>query len=233
MPVNSKHLDGKEQVHPDPADLLTQVPLFTGLCAEELRDIGAHAVLKSYRKHTVVVEKGDESSSLYVLVSGKVKVYVADEEGKELVLTVLDSHAHFGELALLGETPRTASVMTLEDSRFLLISKSDFIACLSGHPDVAFHIIQHLVERVRLLTERVAALGLMDVYGRVVAELRERAREENGRLITGRLTQQELAQVVGSSREMVSRIFKELRQGGYIEIEHKRIIINRPLPDRW
>lgn len=213
--------------------LLEGVPLFSGLSSEELQLIEAVATRKTYRKNTVVMERGDESTSLYVLLSGKAKVFVSDEDGKELVLNLLEPGAHLGELSLLGAACRTASVMTCEDSRFLIISKQDFVSCLTNNPQVNLNLIRHLVERIQVLTERVGTLVLRDVYGRLTATLQELAREEQGRLITGRVTQQELGEMVGASREMVSRVLKELKQGGYITIEHKRIEIKKNLPARW
>lgn len=214
--------------------MLEQVSLFAALSPEELQALENHANVKSYRKNTIFIEKGDESSALYVLVSGKMRVYVADEEGKEVVLNVTDEPgAHFGELALLGNSVRTASAMTLEDSRFLVISKQDFLDCLANNPQIALDIIAHLVEQIASLTDRVSTLALNDVYGRLAATLKDMAREEDGQLITPAVTQQELGQMIGASREMVSRIFKELKAGNYISIENKRIILNKKLPARW
>jgi CRP/FNR family transcriptional regulator, cyclic AMP receptor protein len=214
--------------------MLRQIPLFFGLSDEELRTLESHAVPKTYRKNTIVIEKGDDSTSLYVLMSGKVRIYVADDEGKELVLSIFDEPgACFGELALVGDTARTASVMTMEDSKLLVISKQDFISYLGSNPQVALALIRHLVEQVKSLTDRVGTLALNDVYGRVAATLRDQAREEGGRLITPRLTQQEIAQMVGASREMISRIFKDLKLGGYISIEDKRVVLLKKLPHRW
>lgn len=214
--------------------MLEKVSLFSALTEEELNNLESHAHQKTYRKNTIIMEKGDESSSLFVLVSGKVAVYVADEEGKEVVLNVCDEPgAHFGELALLNRIPRTASVRTLEDSRFLVIHRQDFQQALSDHPEIAIEIISHLVNQVSKLTERLSTFALKDVYGRLAATLKELAQEESGRLITGRITQQELARMIGASREMVSRIFKELQTGGYITLENKRIILNKKLPARW
>jgi len=214
--------------------MLDKVSLFSALPAEELQTLESHANLKSYRKNTILIEKGDESSALYVLVSGKVRIYVADEEGKEVVLSVCDEPgSHFGELALLRNSARTASVMTLEDSKFLIISKQDFLNCLADHPQIALNIIGHLVDQVSSLTERVSALALNDVYGRLAATLKDLAKDEDGQLVTQALTQQELAQMIGASREMVSRIFKELKAGGYIRIDDKRIVLTKKLPARW
>jgi len=198
--------------------MLGNIPLFSGLSDEDLRTIEQHAVPKSYRRNTVLIEKGDETTSLYVIVSGRVKVFVADETGKEIVLNTQEEGEHFGELALLGDTRRTASVMTVDDSKFLVITKKAFLQCLSTHPNIALNLIRALVERVRALTDNVSNLALRDVYGRLTAALMENAKEEDGKLMTDRLTQQEIASLVGSSREMVSRIFKDLKAGGYITV---------------
>ena len=212
----------------------SQVALFASLPPEELQKLESRTKQKRYRKNTVIIEKGDESSTLYVLVSGKVRTYVSDEQGKEVVLNVSDEAGTvFGELALLRDTPRTASVMTLEDSQFLLLSKVDFQQCLRDNPQIALDIIADLIDRVSVLTDRVSALALNDVYGRLAATLRNMASQEDGRWITQAVTQQELAQMIGASREMVSRIFKELRAGDYIQLEGKRIVLNKKLPARW
>lgn len=214
--------------------MLNKVSLFSTLSADELQTLESHAILKRYRKNTIIIEKGDESSALYVLVEGKVRVYVADEEGKEVLLNVCDEPgSYFGELALLRNTKRTASVMTLDDCRFLVISKQDFLKCLADHPQIALDIIGHLVDQVSSLTDRVSALALNDVYGRLAATLKDLAKQEDGKWITQPVTQQELAQMIGASREMVSRIFKELKAGDYIRIDDKRIVLNKKLPARW
>jgi len=213
--------------------MLSNVPLFTGLSEEDLRTIEAHSVPRNYRKNTVIIEKGDESASLYVIVSGKVKVYVADDQGKEIVLNIQGAGAHLGELALLGDSRRTASVMTLEDAKFLVITKQSFLACLSKHPSIALNLIRALVGRVRDLTNNVSSLALQDVYGRVASTLMQHATEQDGKMITDKLTQQDIANLVGSSREMVSRIFKDLKAGGYISVEGRRITITRKLPAHW
>ena len=214
--------------------MLEKIPLFASLPSDAIQTLETHSSIKSYRKNTVIIERGDGSNSLYVLEGGKVRVYVSDEDGKEVVLNVLEAPgAYFGELALVGDTERTASVMTVEDSKMRIISKQNFSACLAGNPQIALELIHDLVKQVKMLTDRVGTLALNDVYGRVAATLSEWAKEEDGRLITGRLTQQEIAQMVGSSREMVSRIFKDLKLGGYIAIENKRIVLLKKLPARW
>ncbi len=213
--------------------MLENLPLFSGLTDDEVRTLESHSHRKTYRKNTIVMEKGDETSSLYVLLSGGVKVFLTNEDGKEVVLNTLEPGAYFGELALLGDTERSASVITQEESQFLVISKREFTGCLSANPQIMLSLMRQLVARVHELTERVSSLALQDVYGRVAGTLMQQAKEEDGRLVTGKLTQQEIAQTVGASREMISRIFKDLREGGYISIENKRIFIDKKLPARW
>lgn len=213
--------------------MLEKVQLFAGLSTEEVEAVEAHAVLRTFRKNTVFIHKGDESSRLYLIVSGKVKVFVSDEYGKDKVLSIQGPGEHVGELGLLADLPRTASAMTLEDSSFLVLAKTSFLDCLGRNPRIALNLIGNLVERVSRLTEEVSGLALGDVYGRLVRLLQEQAREEGGELITGRLTQQEIGSMVGASREMVSMLLRDLRAGGYIGIKNKRITILKKLPPRW
>ncbi len=213
--------------------MLDRIPLFAALTPEAVATLEQHSAVRSFRKNTVVIQKGDESSTLYAVVEGRLKVSIADNEGKEVILNTLGPGDHFGELAILGEGPRTATVITLEDSRLLTMSRSAFLDCLGKHPDIALALIRHLADRVAQLTEQVASLALRDVYSRVRETLTANAVEADGKLVTGRFTQSEIAQMVGSSREMVSRIFKELREGGYISLDDKRVTILKKLPTRW
>jgi len=213
--------------------MLALVPVFRDLAPEQQDKLLQHATVRKYRKNTVLMEKGDEANGLYVVLSGSAKVYLADEQGKEYVLNELPPGSYIGELALLEDSTRIASVMTLEDSRLLFISKGVFKSFLYERPDAAYRLIKALAARVRELTNEVEKLALRDVYSRLADTLGNRAREEDGRLITDSLTQQQIASMIGSSREMVSRIFKDLKAGGYIILEGKRIVLNRPLPEKW
>jgi CRP/FNR family cyclic AMP-dependent transcriptional regulator len=214
-------------------DLLSQVPLLVGLDPEALGALVGQATVRSYRANTVIMEKGDEASALYVVLSGRVRVFSADDKGKEYVLNELGPSDYLGELALIDDCTRTASVLTLVPSRFLVIPKASFQAFLTSRPSVALHLITALAARVRKLTEEVERLALCDVYGRLVDTLAARAVEEDGRLITDALTQRDLAALVGASREMISRIFKDLKSGGYISLDGKRVVIHQKLPERW
>lgn len=214
-------------------DLLCQVPLLAGLDPEALGALVAQATVRSYRASTVIMEKGDEASALYIVLSGRARVFSADDKGKEYVLNELGPGDYLGELALIDDCTRTASVVTLVPSRFLVIPKASFQAFLTSRPSVALHLLKALAARVRKLTEEVERLALCDVYGRLVDTLAARAVEEDGRLITDSLTQRDLAALIGASREMISRIFKDLKSGGYISLEGKRVVIHRQLPEHW
>jgi len=213
--------------------MLAQVPLFADLDPAALSALEQQTKVKRYQKRTVIIEKGEESSILYVLESGRAKVYVADDAGKEIVLRELGPGDHFGELALLGGSPRTASVMTLTDCEARLLTGSVFRDFLAKHPEVALLLIRHLARQVADLTDTASDLALLSVYGRIAKVLVESAQDEDGRLITGPLTQQHIADRVGCSREMVSRIVGDLRTGGYVSLEGKRFVLERKLPERW
>ena len=213
--------------------MLQNANLFAGMDPEDIATLERHTVRKTYRRNTVIMERGDEANTLFVLIEGRVKAYVSDDEGKEIILSEMAPGAHFGELALLRNIPRTASVMTLEDSSFLVLTKRSFLECLTAHPELALNLIGDLIERIQLLTESVSDLALLDVYGRIAKVLTDAAEEIEGRLITPRFTHQEIADRVGSSREMVSKILKDLKAGGYITIEGKHLILERRLPPKW
>lgn len=214
--------------------MIENIPLFAGLSAGDLKAISAHAVTKSYAKNTVIINEGDVSDSLYVILSGRVKVFLSDEEGKEVILNTQGAGDYFGELALIDEEPRSASVMTLDDSKLSIVSKRDFEGCLVSHPQIALRVIKGLTKRLRNLTENVKSLALMDVYGRVARTLLSLATDQDGKMVVNqRLTQRDIASMVGASREMVSRILKDLTVGGYVTVGKKSITINEKLPSAW
>ncbi|MDB5810056.1 MAG: hypothetical protein JWN94_2178 [Betaproteobacteria bacterium] len=210
-----------------------QKPPFPGLSEPEVAALTQHAVTRAFPKNTIILNEGDATDSLYVIVSGRVKVFLANEEGKEIVLDTQGPGEYFGEM-VLDEGPRSASVMTLEPCKFQLIPKEDVKALLQSHPEFAMHLVRQLIHRVRVLTEHVKSLALQNVYGRFTKLLHEMAVTENGkRVIADKLSQQEMANRIGASREMINRIIKDLTTGGYITIEGPRIVIHKTLPANW
>src|SRR5581483_5095057 len=188
---------------------------------------------RSYARHAVVITEGDDAISMFVIESGSVKVYRTESDGREIVLNILSVGQHFGELALVDETARSASVMTLEPSRLLVLPKAAFREFLAESPEIAYQLITQLVQEVRRLTQAVSTMG-RDVYGRLKALLESMAVTRNGVLIIDQpMTQQDIANRIASSREMVSRILKELKSGGYIDEQDKRLLIKKKLPAHW
>ena len=212
---------------------LEKISLFEGLEKENLRALADKAVTRNVPKHAIIINEGDLSDSLYIILSGRVKVYLGDESGKELILDIKGPGEYFGEM-MLDEGPRSATVMTLERSQFAVISRGDFKAFLLKHPYIALHVIQNLICMVRGLNKNMRGLAMVDVYGRVARMLLDLASEQEGRLvIVEKITQKEMASRVGASREMINRILKDLSKGGYIKMEGRRITINKAPPPRW
>ncbi len=214
--------------------VLDKISLFSELSASDLEAVTKLAVTRNFSKNTIILSEGDQSDSLYVILSGKVKVYLSDDEGKEVTLNVQGEDEYFGELALLDSAPRSASVVTLEKTQLAVISKSAFEQCMEKNPTISLKVSRGLARRLRELSENVRSLALMDVYGRVAHTLLDMSEEHDGkRVIRQKLTQREIASMVGASREMVSRILRDLTIGGYITIEKKIITINERLPAAW
>lgn len=215
------------------ADSLKAVSLFSILSAQEIAALAEGAAVRTYARNTLVMTEGERSDSLYVILSGRVKVYVSDEHGKDLVLNVQGPGEYFGELAL-DEGPRSASVMTLEPSKLAVIANDVLRGFLTSHPEAAVQLVRGLIGRVRRATESLKDLAQLDVYGRVAKLLLELARESDGKLVIDqKLTHQDIADRVSASREMVSRILKDLTSGGYLANEGGRIVIQRRPPRAW
>jgi len=214
-------------------DSLQAVPLFSRLAEREIAALAAAAIARTFPKNTIVVTEGERSDSLYVILSGRVKVYVSDEDGKDLVLNVEGPGECFGELAL-DEAPRSASVMTLEPCKMAVIPNDVLRTFLAQYPDAAFQLIRLLIGRTRHMTDSLKNLAMLDVYGRVAKLLLQLAREVDGKLVVEeRPTQQAMAERVGASREMISRILKDLTAGGYIGNEGGKLVIHRRPPRGW
>lgn len=214
--------------------MIADNPLFPELTPTYLHRISRHGVTRTYPKNAILLSEGDENDSLYVILSGKVKVYLNDEKGREAILRIQGADEYFGELALIDTAPRSASVVTLEATQLAVVSKAAFKQCLAEEPEISIALLRSLSNRIRTLTENVRNLALLDVYERVVRTLLNLACKREGKLIIDqRLTHQDIANMVGASREMVSRIMKDLSTGGYIRIKDKKITIPGKLPSAW
>jgi len=214
-------------------ETLKKTTLFGGMDQSDIEMIAAQTVTRQFPKNTVIVSQGDETDSFYVIVQGKVDVFLQNDKGKEIIINTLGLCESFGELAPLGRIPRQASIITTEDSTFGIISRQVFMDTLLVKPSIGMRIIDLLIRRIQDLTEEVSSLALEDVYNRVVRVLYKHADEVGDKLVTEKLTQQDIASRVGATREMVHRILKELKKGGYISIEGKHITIEKKLPPGW
>lgn len=210
------------------------ISIFEGLPENELKIVEGLGITRTYPKSTVIINEGDQANAMYVIVSGRVRIYVSDESGKEFILSTMGPGEYFGELSLLDDEARSASVVTVEKSVFAIIHKDDFTRTLLTQPNIALVLLKNLTRRIRNLTENVKTLALQDVYGRIRKTLLAMAVEKDeGLIIEERLTQQDIANRVGSSREMVARILKDLTLGGYIEIDKKYFRIVKRLPESY
>jgi CRP/FNR family cyclic AMP-dependent transcriptional regulator len=198
-----------------------------------VRELASLGHLRSYPKNTVFITEGDSSDSVFVILTGKVKAFVSDAEGHELILNTQGPGDYVGEMALDGK-PRSASVITLEPSSFSVVQREPLRDAIRRNPDFALVMIAKVIERAREATDNVKSLALVDVYGRVARLLLNMAVEADGKLrIPEKITQQEIAERVGASRDMVSRIFRDLTVGGYITVENRIVTINKKPPARW
>jgi CRP/FNR family cyclic AMP-dependent transcriptional regulator len=221
--------------HPGaPMTDLRSIPLFEGVAEAELHALAECTVTRSYPKQAIILSEGDDTDSLYLILAGRVKVYLSDETGKELILAIKGPGQYFGEM-VLDSQPRSASVMTLEPSQFAILSRADFKAFLLRHAEVALQLIENLIRVARGLTHNVRSLAMLDVYGRVARILLELAVDQGGGklVIPEKLTQKDIAARVGASREMINRILRDLTTGGYVTLEGGRITINKAPPARW
>ena len=211
---------------------LKAVPFFTQLSEHELDVVRAIATEKNYPKNAVVLTEGEMGDSLFMIQSGKVKVFIGDPDGREMILKILGPGDFFGEMSMIDKQPRSASVTTLEGCTFLVMTHAAFEKCIEQAPRIANMVMRILAQRMREADKKIGTLALMDVYGRVASTLLELAVPIDGKLMVGeKLSQQDLANMVGASREMVNRILKDLSDRGFISVESKAItIINRELP---
>ncbi|MFP5349212.1 MAG: Crp/Fnr family transcriptional regulator [Gammaproteobacteria bacterium] len=210
---------------------LDKVPLFAGLPRADLDRLAALATTRTFPRRSHIVREGERSDALYVVLYGRLKCYVSDNAGDEVILGMIRAGDCFGEMALIDDTPRSASVMTLDATRLAIIAKDAFKQCLAARPEMALNLLKALNRRVRLLTGNVKSFALLDIAGRLARTLTELAVPHgDGFIVEQRVTHQELANMVGSSREMVTRALKDLVRHGYISIERRHIVVHPSMP---
>jgi CRP/FNR family cyclic AMP-dependent transcriptional regulator len=210
--------------------LLRNVPLFSMLSEVQLQLLTQVLSRKAYPRNSTIIAAGDPTDAMYIVVSGRLKVVMSDKEGQEVILAILDQGEFFGEMGLIAQAPRSATVTTIEPCELLTITRADFTKCLQGNFDLTMNVIRGLVKRLREADKKIGSLALMDVYGRVARLLLEMAETIDGqKVITKKLTKRDIAKMIGASREMVSRVMKELQASGRIEVRAREILLRDSL----
>lgn len=216
-------------------DIIKKTAIFQSLSEDEFSLINDITKTKFVKKNTLIFSKGDENNSMYILKEGSVDIFILTETGKELILSSLQDGDYFGELSLLDDAPISTNVMATSDCVLIIIHKADFFSIMERNPTILSNVINCLCSKIRGLTEKVEEFALLDVYHRFTLLLMDLSdlNENEERVINRSLTHKNIALRIGSSREMVSRIIKDLENGGYISIDKKMITIKKKLPSAW
>ena len=206
--------------------VLRNVPLFSGFADDQLATLTQVVTRRSVPRGSMLMAQGDQTDSLYIIISGRLKVMMGDAEGKEVILAMLGPGEIVGEMGLIDDSPRSATVTAVEPSELLSISKREFRRCLAENFDMAMGVMRGLVRRLREADRKIGSLALLDVYGRVARLLIDMSENVGGeKIVAKRLPKQDIAKMIGASREMVSRVMRDLQLGGFIEQRGSTIIL--------
>jgi CRP-like cAMP-binding protein len=206
-------------------EFLTTVPLFAGIDPAELAQLADVTREKQYPKGSVIVFEDDPGDALFIVREGRVKVVLVSEDGREVILGVLGVGEHFGELSLIDEQPRSAHVIAMEDSTLLVLRRDDFKRRVEQTPQLAWALLVELSRRLRRADGKIGGLVLLDVPGRIARLLLDAAADAGTDTIEKPLTHQTIAQMIGASRETVSRAMSEFQEGGLITVARRRITV--------
>lgn len=216
-----------------PPPAASRPDLFAALPPEvrKLAELGAQ---RRYRAHALLIEEGDAGSAVYVVLTGRLRAFVSDSRGREVTLALHGPGEYVGEMSLDGDV-RSASVQAAEPTLCAVVTRETMLHHIANDPEFAFALIVRLIRRARLATESARSMALLDVYSRLkrLLELRAAPRADGKRQIAERLTHQAIASEIGCSREMVSRLMKDLESGGYLSLVERQIVLERELPARW
>ena len=215
-------------------ELLENIPLFSGLSQEDLKGILECSAKRKYPRDSIVLYQGDEGQVIYLILKGKVNVVLLDEEGKEIILNTLESGSYFGEMAVFDRMPRSATIVAVEDSEFLVISQKVLSDQIKKNHQIALKLLSEMSKRLREADEQVSNLAFLDVRGRVaqiLLKLHSKASSKKGEnyKIISRPALKDIATMAGTSRETVSRILSEFSKNGLISLTKKNIIIFKEL----
>jgi CRP-like cAMP-binding protein len=198
-------------------DLVRRVPMFSVLTEAQAWTLSQSIVKKRFKRGEIIVEQGGRSNALFIILSGRARVVSVDARGREVILALLHPGDHIGEMSLIDGEPHSASVSAEVQTDVLMLGRVAFLQSLPENSSMAFSIMRGLVQRLRHADSKIESLALMDVYGRVARALLEMSEEDGEeRVIRNKLSRQDLAKMVGASREMVSRVMKDFEQQGMV-----------------
>jgi CRP-like cAMP-binding protein len=211
-------------------ELLRTVPIFSELTDEDIASLGRLSSRRRYPKDQVVFFENEEGDFFFMILEGRIKVTILGDDGREVILTMLSPGDFFGEMALLDNEPRSATAIAVEDTELLSLHRTDFQTVLTDNRSITSALIKSLTARLRKANHQISTLALLDVYGRVARVIAEMARDEGRRLRDGRIafrraTHQEIANRIGTTRETVTRMLKDLERQGLIHIEGREIVV--------
>lgn len=215
----------------DPKSLMRKVPLFQGLTAKDLKIVTQKAAIRTFPKETLLIVEGDTSTTLHIILKGRAIAVSIDTMGRQIIHNEFKEGDVFGEMSFLDGNPRCANVITKATTTVIMFERDGLEDLLGAHPQLNLRLIQGLLQKLRTATKSVEDLVFLDSFGRVTRLLTRLADDQQN--INGKLTHQEIADRVGTSREMVSRILKHLVKSGYISRKKKVITIEKELPRSW
>ena len=208
-------------------DLIRRVPLFSMLTESQAISVADAVVKRRFKRGEVIVEQGKKSNALFILLNGRARVVTADSRGREVILATLQPGDHIGEMSLIDNEPHSATVRAEVQTDVLMLGRIEFARCLPENSSMAYAVMCGLVQRLRHADRKIESLALMDVYGRVARALLEFATEtgDGEMLIREKISRQDIAKMVGASREMVSRVMKDLEERGFIQTQENGSIV--------
>lgn len=215
-------------------DILKKVPIFSSLSDDELQMILHGGYKKKFKKENFIIKHGDSGDAMYLIITGSVKLTLFNEDGRTIVLSLLNEEDFFGELSLLDDKARSCSVIAMSNCELFILTRQLFYKLIREHPEMMFKILKELTKRLRRADDKIGSLALLDVYGRIVQVLYELANDvgrdtEEGIVIENFPTHEELASIVGTTRESVSRIMPNVKKTGILKYCKDRKVILRKI----
>jgi CRP/FNR family transcriptional regulator, cyclic AMP receptor protein len=202
-------------------ELIRRVPLFSMLTNQQAEAIAEAIVKRRFKRGETIVEQGKKSNALFILLTGRARVVTSDSRGREVILATLNPGDHLGEMSLIDNEPHSATVRAEVQTDVLMLGRIEFARCLPENTTMAYAVMKGLVQRLRQADRKIESLALLDVYGRVARALLEFARDDGkgNMIVRERISRQDIAKMVGASREMVSRVMKDIEERGFIETQ--------------